>query len=358
MQRPQETYVYFSKPTETLMAQTDVYTDTIAAYFDDSSDARKAVDALQEAGFRSAHLGIAHRGSYTGTSNTVGNTTVLETTDDKGPSTWDKIKSWFSGEEAEPYADERLQRDPPQQEVVPPSERYDEGYDDTSDLHGSFTAMNIPNERARYFSHRFSRGTHGAVVTVQTGDRKAEAESILDRYNADFGENAGTYDYSQEAGAYQYDSRDRADRRIPATSTESVGRANTGRTGDVAERPSNVQLLGEVLRVHKDRVNRGEVRLRKEVVTENQNIQVPVQREELVVERRPVSDARPATGRLGEEEIRVPLSEERATLDKSTVVREEVNVSKKPVEEVRDLTGEVRHEELVVDDQTKRKRSA
>jgi uncharacterized protein (TIGR02271 family) len=346
------------------MAQSQVYTDTIAAYFEDSSDARKAVDALQEAGFTSAHLGIAHRGSYTGSNSTVGNSTVYETSEN-GPSTWDKIKSWFSGEDAEPYADERLQRDPAQQEVVPPSERYDEGYDDTSDLHGSFTAMNIPAERARYFSHRFSRSTHGAVVTVQAGDRKAEAESILNQYNADFGENAGSYDYSSEAGAYQYDGRDRDDRRAGTANAESINSGSinsesvsTERNRDVRERPSNVQLLGEVLRVHKDRVNRGEVRIRKEVVTENQNIQVPVQREELVVDRRPVTDGRPATGTLGEEEIRVPLSEERAKLDKSTVVREEVNVSKKPVEEVRDLSGEVRHEELVVDDETRRKRSA
>jgi uncharacterized protein (TIGR02271 family) len=342
------------------MAQAEVYTDTIAAYFEDSSDARKAVDALQEAGFQSAHLGIAHRGSYTGTSTVEGNTVIHET-DEKGPSTWGKIKSWFGGEDVEPYADERLDRDPAQREVIPPSQRYDEGYDDTSDLHGSFTAMNVPQDRARYFSHRFSRSTHGAIVTVQAGTRKAEAESILNRYGADFGENAGTYDYSQESGAYQYDSRDRADRGTDVSdrsnarsSAESV---NSGRTS-TDRAPSNVQLLGEVLRVHKDRVNRGEVRLRKEVVTETQNVQVPVQREELVVERRPARNATPVAGSIGEEEIRVPLSEERASLDKSTVVREEVSVSKKPVEQVRDLSGEVRHEELIVDDQTKRERSA
>jgi len=347
------------------MAQTQVYTDTIAAYFEDSSDARHAVDALQEAGFTSAHLGIAHRGSYTGSNSTVGNTTVYETNDENGPSTWDKIKSWFSGEDAEPYADERLQRDSAQQEVVPPSERYDEGYDDTSDLHGSFTAMNIPAERARYFSHRFSRSTHGAVVTVQAGDRKAEAESILNQYNADFGENAGSYDYSSEAGAYQYDGRDRDDRRAGIENRESVKAGSVGaqsvdseRNGDFTERPSNVQLLGEVLRVHKERVNRGEVRIRKEVVTENQTVQVPVEREELVVERRPVGDERPATGKLGQQEMRVPLSEERPVVDKATVVREEVSVQKKPVEQVRNVNADVRHEELVVDDETKRERSA
>jgi uncharacterized protein (TIGR02271 family) len=342
------------------MAHAEVYTDTIAAYFEDSSDARKAIDALQEAGFQSAHLGIAHRGSYTGATTVEGNTVIHET-DDKAPSTWDKIKSWFGGEDVEPYADERLDGDPAQREVIPPSQRYDEGYDDTSDLHGSFTAMNIPQDRARYFSHRFGSSTHGAIVTVQTGTRKAEAESILNRYNADFGENAGTYDFSQESGAYQYDSRDRADRgtNLSDRSTDLSSAESRSASRTSADRPlSNVQLLGEVLRVHKDRVNRGEVRLRKEVVSETQNVQVPVQREELVVERRPATNASPVAGSIGEEEIRVPLSEERASLDKSTVVREEVSVSKKPVEQVRDLSGEVRHEELVVDDQTKRERSA
>jgi uncharacterized protein (TIGR02271 family) len=101
-------------------------------------------------------------------------------------------------------------------------------------------------------------------------------------------------------------------------------------------------------------VNRGEVRVRKEVVTENQSVQVPVTREELVIERRPGNEAAAPAGSIGEQEIRVPLSEERATVDKATVVREEVSVAKKPVEEVQDVGGEVRHEELRVDDPTRK----
>lgn len=90
------------------MAQTQISTGTIAAYFDDHSDARRAVDALKDASFTSAHLGIAHRGSYTGSSTTYGNTTVHETAEKNEPSTWDKIKGWFSGDTPEPYADERI----------------------------------------------------------------------------------------------------------------------------------------------------------------------------------------------------------------------------------------------------------
>lgn len=330
------------------MAETQVATGTIAAYFEDSSDARHAVDALKDAGFQSAHMGIAHRGSYTGTSSTYGNTTVYDTTSGaKEPSTWDKIKAWFSGKSADTVASDRTDDDlVNRSDVGASADDLDEGYDDTSDLNGSFTAMNIPPERARYFAHRFGRGSNSAVVTVQAENRIAEAESILRRYNGDLGENAGSYDYSSNEGAYSY------------ASNEGVGTAgsaeNASRTRR-SENPRNFQLLGEVLRVHKDRVNRGEARIRKEVITENQSVQVPVQREELVVERRPVDGDRPASGTPRSEEIRVPLSEERASLGKSTVVREEVSVGKKPVEQVRDLNSDVRHEELVVDDETKKR---
>jgi uncharacterized protein (TIGR02271 family) len=111
-----------------------------------------------------------------------------------------------------------------------------------------------------------------------------------------------------------------------------------------------VQLLGEVLRVHKERIAQGEVRLRKEVVTENQNIQVPVSREELIIERS-AGSGRAAPGQtIGKEsDISIPISEERVQVEKRPVVREEVKISKRRVEETKEVGDEVRHEELRVD---------
>jgi uncharacterized protein (TIGR02271 family) len=266
---------------------------------------------------------------------------------EKATSTWEKIKSMFQGNEAEPYADERTQGDLANREITQnpgdanrsaayPNNRENQ-YDqyDTSDLQGSFTGLNIPEQRSRYFQHRIANSQKGAVVTVNAGDRAAEAESILRRYNADLGEDAENYNYSEpETDSSRQPGLDQAENRN--------------------QNQNNIQLLGEVLRVHKDRVSRGEVRIRKEVITETQTVQVPVTREELVVERRPVDQATPATGSIGESEVRIPLSEERASVDKSTVVREEVAVGKKPVQEVRDVSGEVRREELVVEDPTTR----
>lgn len=301
------------------MEQKQTATGTIVGYFDDHADAQRAVDALREAGFTSAHLGVAHRGGSSTSSENA------HTVGKKAEGMWDKVKDFFEGRSAEPYADERTRGDLATREVTADPDDTSQYEYGSSHLHHSLRDLSVPEDRARYMEHRFSSGERGAVVTVNAGNRESDAESILASFGADLGQNANDYDYSQ---------------------------TNTTRgNGDT----QNIQLLGEVLRVHKDRINRGEVRLRKEIITENQNVQVPVTREELVIERHAVDDNTPATGNIGDnDEIRIPLTEERAAVDKATVVREEVAVGKKSVEEVRDLSDEVRHEELIVDDQTRK----
>jgi uncharacterized protein (TIGR02271 family) len=297
------------------MEQTQTTSGTVVGYFENHTDAQRAIEALHNAGFSSAHLGVAHRGASS-TAHAAG---------EKAESMWEKVKDFFEGRSAEPYADERTRGDLATREVTEDpndTSQYEYG---SSGLHHSLRHMAVPEDRARYMNHRFGSSDRGAVVTVKAEGRESEAESILTEYGADLGQNTTDYDYSETSSA-----------------SENQG-------------TKNIQLLGEVLRVHKDRISRGEVRLRKEIITENQSIQVPVTREELVVERRAVDGNTPASGSIGDsEEIRIPLTEERAAVDKSTVVREEVAVGKKPVEEVRDLTSDVRHEELIVDDQTRK----
>lgn len=95
-------------------------------------------------------------------------------------------------------------------------------------------------------------------------------------------------------------------------------------------------------------MKRGEVKLRKDVITEKKTVEVPVTREELVIERTPAS-GEPA-GEIGtDKEIRVPLSEERARVEKQPVVNEEVRVGKRQVQRTEHVSNSVRHEELRVD---------
>ena len=107
-----------------------------------------------------------------------------------------------------------------------------------------------------------------------------------------------------------------------------------------------LELREERLRPVTEQVEAGSVGLRKEVVTEQQTVEVPITREEVYVERRDVGE-RPASGAIGEdgETIEVPVREERARLEKETVVTGEVEIGKRAVQETEQVTGEVRREE-------------
>jgi uncharacterized protein (TIGR02271 family) len=112
-----------------------------------------------------------------------------------------------------------------------------------------------------------------------------------------------------------------------------------------------IQLREEHLKVEKARVQTGEVRVGKRVVTEQKTIDVPVEREEVVIERRPAS-GRAAKGDIGadEGEIVVPVSEERVTVTKQPVVKEEVSVGKRKVRDTKHVSETVRKEELKTDE--------
>lgn len=201
---------------------------------------------------------------------------------------WQKVKDFFTGDS------------------------HDENYD----YRAASSGMNWTDERANYYYEGITAG--GALVSVAgPRSRSDEVRRILEQAGGDLRENGFTTT-GLGAGDRQ------ADRRI--------------------------QLRGEVLRTYKDRVQRGEVRLRKDVITENRSVEVPVSREELVIERTPASGQR-VSGEIGRdaEEIRVPLSEERVRTEKQAVVNEEVRVGKRAVQRTENVSDKVRHEELRVD---------
>jgi uncharacterized protein (TIGR02271 family) len=114
-----------------------------------------------------------------------------------------------------------------------------------------------------------------------------------------------------------------------------------------------IQLQEERLRADKETVSGGEVKVRKEVHTEHKKIDVPVEREEVVVERRPAGGK--ASGNMKGEEIRIPVKEERVRVTKEPVVTEEVSVSKRKVRDNQSVEGDVRKEEVVVESSGKAK---
>jgi len=96
----------------------------------------------------------------------------------------------------------------------------------------------------------------------------------------------------------------------------------------------------------------GEVVVTKEIVEDTQTVQVPVRREEVHVERQPVTDATadPTAFQSASEAIRVPVMEEQVEVRKVVRPVEEVVVSKEVVEGTQAVSGTVRREQVHVDE--------
>jgi len=147
-----------------------------------------------------------------------------------------------------------------------------------------------------------------------------------------------------------------------------LGRTETERSswfepvrGDAAERTTGYDTSGpttddaitrseEQLHVGTEKVQAGRARLRKYVVSEQQQVTVPVSREEVRVEREPITDANVDQATKGpeisEEEHEVVLTEERPVVAKETVPVERVRLAKEAVTEEKQVTADVRKEQI------------
>lgn len=109
----------------------------------------------------------------------------------------------------------------------------------------------------------------------------------------------------------------------------------------------------ERLKVGTEKVATGRARLRKYIVTENVTTTVPVQREEVRLEREPITDANRdqalASGDLTEEEYEVPLTEERVVVNKETVPVERVKLGTETVTDEQQVSEKVRKEQIEAD---------
>lgn len=107
----------------------------------------------------------------------------------------------------------------------------------------------------------------------------------------------------------------------------------------------------EQLNVSKDRVETGQVRLRKYVVNETETVEVPVEREEVRVVREPITEADRANydGNIGEQEASVTLHEDRVNVSKESVPVEKVSLEKDTVQDTERVSEEVRKERFETD---------
>lgn len=204
-------------------------------------------------------------------------------------------------------------------------------------LVGALVGMGIPDDEAEYYENEFRQGR--TIVTVRADERFDEVRGVMRRF--------GAYDMSNRNESRPASANVMQNRAAVTQDRTTLG--NRGNLNATERDSTHMELREERLTPQKETTRAGEVNVRKEVVTERQTIEVPVEREEVVIERHPTAAHR-ASGVIGEtEEIRIPVKEEHATVQKETVSMGEVDVKKRTVRSVERVEDTVKKERLRVD---------
>ena len=148
------------------------------------------------------------------------------------------------------------------------------------------------------------------------------------------------------AGTDQNGGDDRSDSATDGAMTRS-GRSDSATDGAMTRSE-------EELTVGTTERESGRVRLRKYVVTEDVQTTVPVKREEVHLEREPITDANrdqaTSGAEISEAEHEVILHEEEPVVEKRTVAKERVSLGTETHEDERQVSEQVRKEQIEVDD--------
>ena len=204
-------------------------------------------------------------------------------------------------------------------------------------------------------------GNKGTFVPLQ--EASAEGDGVRVPYEKSQVKEApgvdpdGQLSQQEEAELYRHYGLEygegRSDTGLPEGGADTGREDTVGRDTSGPETDSAMTRSEEELRVGTTQRETGRARLKKYIVTEDVQTTVPVQREEVRIEREPITDANigDATtgGDLTEEEHEVTLSAEEAVVEKNVVPKERVRLDKDVVQEEREVNESVAKEQIEIE---------
>jgi uncharacterized protein (TIGR02271 family) len=195
-------------------------------------------------------------------------------------------------------------------------------------------------------------GTHASFVPLAEADLRGD-ELVLP-YDKELVKDAPRVDNDEELTApeeerlYRHYSLVGTETEVPAAPVAAAGHDTSGPNTDDA-----MTVSEEHLQVGTQKVEAGRARLRKYVVTETEQVSVPVTKERVTLEREPITDGNVGQAldgpAISEEEHEVVLTEERPVVAKEAVPVERVRLGKEAVTEEVSVTEEVRKENVELD---------
>jgi len=176
-----------------------------------------------------------------------------------------------------------------------------------------------------------------------------EEQHLFEHYNVPYTRDGSTTAQGAPADGDRTEA-DRAQGGRDMDGHDHVGHDHDGHDTSGPNTDDAMTRSEEELRVGTRQRQAGRARLRKYVVTEMVTKTVPVQREEVRVEREPITDANRDAATDGpdisEEEHEVVLHEDEVVVDKQAVAKERVRMGTETVTEDREVSEEVRKEQI------------
>ena len=191
------------------------------------------------------------------------------------------------------------------------------------------------DEQARLFDYYA-----GNAATDSAQDAERTTAGVNRDVDGRHDENLNNHSEQPLAGDVDADRTAAGDRNVDANATRDAA------TDDVVARE-------ERLNVGTTTEETGRVRLRKYTTTEQQQVEVPVTKEKVRIEREPIEGGRVVDGEINpnaeDEVVEITTREERPVVNKETVETERVSLNKETVTENQTVSGEVSKEHIDVD---------
>lgn len=218
-------------------------------------------------------------------------------------------------------------------------------------------------ELYRYYGLGTGTGTGGQEYERTAGPGSAEDMRTADTTSSERATDEIGPQYVQGTGELDHET-DVGPRYVEGTSDVAAG---AGRGSEYGESPASGEATGsgrtdeamtrseERLNVGTETVPTGRARLRKYVVTEEQQVTVPVQHEEVRIEREPISESNveqaTAGPEISEAEHEVTLHAERPVVTTEAVPVERVRLEQDTVSEQETVSGVVRQERVELEEE-------
>jgi uncharacterized protein (TIGR02271 family) len=206
-------------------------------------------------------------------------------------------------------------------------------------------------------------GLFGTKVSfVPTAEARTEGDDVRVPYEKSHIKDSpnveadGALSEEEEARLYRHYDVAYDDDTVATTDRDVTTDRDRGVVGEDVSGPETDDAMTrseEELRVGTARRESGRVRLRKYVVTEDVQTTVPVQREEVRVEREAITDANVDDAldgpEISEEEHEVTLHTEEPVVEKRVVPKERVRLDRETVTDEQTVSEEVRKERIETD---------